>query len=249
MDTYSAAEAARRLSTSVPRVQRAITRAGMTVARHPGGRVRLTESQLQALRVELGAVPPVGGLSRIETRVLAVLARAPRGLVSARAVARRAGVSPTAAGVAVRSLTGRGLVRKESQWVASGRAREIELTFAEVTAAGWPSSPPGSLRRTFQPRPRCDGQLASRPGLRTSSGTPIPVGSMCTRKADISPSASFRPGISTGSPGVGGLLPTTTGNRRPEPAACPRESERWLTTSQGAQTGESPRVARRPPAG
>jgi len=142
MDTYSAAEAARRLSTSVPRVQRAIARVGMAVTRRPGGRVRLTESQLQALRGELGVVPRVDGLSRIETRVLAVLARAPRGLISVRAIARRAGVSPTAAGAAVRALTGRGLVRKESEWVASGRARELELTFADVTAAAWPELAP-----------------------------------------------------------------------------------------------------------
>jgi len=74
--------------------------------------------------------------------VLAVLARAPRGLISVRAIARRAGVSPTAAGAAVRALTGRGLVRKESEWVASGRARELELTFADVTAAAWPELAP-----------------------------------------------------------------------------------------------------------
>lgn len=137
MDTYSAAEAARRLGTSVPRVQRAIGRAGMTVARRPGGRVRLTERQLEALSAELGVVPRVEGLSRIETRVLAALARAPRGLISVRAVARRAGISPTAAGTAVRSLTGRGLVRREREWVASGRARELELIRADVTATEW----------------------------------------------------------------------------------------------------------------
>ena len=142
MDTVSGAEAARRLSTSVPRVQRAIGRLGMAVARRPGGRVRLTERQLEALRAELGVVPRVDGLSRIETRVLAALARAPRGLFSVRAIARRAGLSPTAAGAAVRSLTGRGLVRKEREWVASGRARERELIHADVTAADWPELAP-----------------------------------------------------------------------------------------------------------
>ncbi len=109
----------------------------MDVARRPGGRVRLSKRQLEELRVELGVVPRVDGLSRVETRVLAALARAPRGLVSVRAVARRAGVSPTAAGAAVRSLSRRGLVRKEREWVASGRARELELIRAEVTAADW----------------------------------------------------------------------------------------------------------------
>lgn len=114
----------------------------MAAARGRGGRVRLTERQLEELRVDLGVVPRVDGLSRVETRVLAALARAPRGLVSVRAIARRAGVSPTAAGAAVRSLAGRGLVRKEREWAASGRARELELIRAEVTAADWPELAP-----------------------------------------------------------------------------------------------------------
>ena len=104
--------------------------------------MRLSEQQFEELRDELGVVPRVEGLSRVETRVLAALARAPRGLVSVRAVARRAGVSPTAAGAAVRSLSRRGLVRKEREWVASGRARELELIRAEVTAADWPELAP-----------------------------------------------------------------------------------------------------------
>ncbi len=123
-------------------MQRAIGRLGLDVARRPGGRVRLSERQLEELRVELGVVPRVDGLSRVETRVLAALARSPRGLVSVRAVARRAGVSPTAAGAAVRSLSGRGLVRTQQEWVASGRARELELIRAEVTAADWPQLAP-----------------------------------------------------------------------------------------------------------
>lgn len=158
MDSISAAEAARRLGTSVPRVQRAITRLGLAGARRPGGRVRLNERQLDTLRAELGAIQRVDGLSSAETRVLAALARSPRGLDSMRSVARRAGVSPTATGAAVRSLTGRGLVRREREWVASGRPQELELIRADVTAAAWPmlapqlaaASPPAG---TAEPRP------------------------------------------------------------------------------------------------
>ena len=76
---------------------------------------------------ELGVVPSVDGLSRVETQVLAALARAPRGLASVRAVARRAVVSPTAAAGALDSLAERGLVRWEREWVAAGRARELEF--------------------------------------------------------------------------------------------------------------------------
>lgn len=142
MDTVSASEAARRLETSLPRVLRAIDRLGLDVDRRRGGRVRLTEAQLGRLRSELGVVPSIDGLSRIETRVLAALARSPRGLSSARAVARRSGVSPTAAAGALRSLAGRGLVRSEHEWVAAGRARELEVLRANVASPEWPALAP-----------------------------------------------------------------------------------------------------------
>jgi DNA-binding MarR family transcriptional regulator len=137
MDTISASEAARRLGSSLPRVRRAIERLGLEVDRGRGGRVLLSESQLERLRSELGVVPSIDGLSRVETQVLATVARAPRGLATVRAVARRAGVSPTAATGALRSLVDRGLVRREREWAAAGRAREVELVRANVTAPGW----------------------------------------------------------------------------------------------------------------
>src|SRR6266536_6305467 len=126
MDTISASDAARRLGTSLPRVQRAIDRLGLAVERRRGGRVRLSDQELARLRVELGVMPSLEGLGRVETQVLAALARAPRGLAGTRAVARRAGVSPTAAAGALRSLAERRLVRREREWVAAGRAREVE---------------------------------------------------------------------------------------------------------------------------
>ena len=42
----------------------------------------------------------------------------------------------------MRSLSRYGLVRKEREWVASGRARELELIRAEVAAADWPELAP-----------------------------------------------------------------------------------------------------------
>lgn len=142
MDTISAGEAARRLATSLPRVLRTIERLGLDVDRRGGGRVRLGTSQLERLRSELGVVPSIDGLSRIETQVLAALARAPRGLAAVRAIARRAGVSPTAAARALGSLAERGLVRREREWVAAGRAREVELVRANVTAPEWAALAP-----------------------------------------------------------------------------------------------------------
>jgi hypothetical protein len=66
----------------------------------------------------------------------------------------------------VRSLSRRGLVRKEREWVASGRARELELIRAEVTAADWPELAPQLAAVAFpagptEPRPaRLPGRLA-----------------------------------------------------------------------------------------
>src|SRR3990170_789980 len=164
MDTISASEAARRLGTSVPRVRRAIDRLGLDVNGRRGGRVLLSESQLERLRSELGVVPSIDGLSRVETQVLAALARAPRGLATMRAVARRAGVSPTAAGRAVRSLAARGLVRREREWVAAGRAREVELVRANVGAPGWASLAPrlSAVRLPAGCEPRRPSRLPAR---------------------------------------------------------------------------------------
>jgi hypothetical protein len=145
MDTtgdLSAREAARRVGTSVPRVMRAIERSGMRVRRGPSGRLRLTQAQFERLRAELGTDAALRGLSRTQARVLAALARSPRGLRSARAVAARAGVSPTAATRAIRELEERGLVKRKRAWIAAGKAREVELFTANVMAAEWPDLAP-----------------------------------------------------------------------------------------------------------
>lgn len=140
MDTasyVSAREAARRLGTSVPRVKRAVERSGMRVERGPGDRVRLRGSQLERLRRELGRDVPLPGLSKTEARVLAGLAGSPRGLPSVRAAALRAGVSPTAAGRAVNELERKGLLRRERTFISAGRAKEVDLLTANVTAPSW----------------------------------------------------------------------------------------------------------------
>jgi hypothetical protein len=109
-------------------------------------------------------VPSVDGLSRVATQVLAALARAPRGLATVRAVARRAGVSPTAAASALHTLAGRGLVRRERAWVAAGRAREVELVRANVTAPEWPALAPrlAAVRLPAGRGPRRPSRLPAR---------------------------------------------------------------------------------------
>lgn len=150
MDTYSATDVARRLGTSVPRVQRAVTRLGMDARRGAGGRLRLTARDVMRLQAELGVAPPAPGLSRIETRTLAALARSPLGVISVRALAARAGVSPTAAGRALATLLVRGLVRRERETLALGKARDVSVLRANVSAPQWPGLAP-ALARVLAP--------------------------------------------------------------------------------------------------
>lgn len=153
---YSASEAARLLGTNVPRLLRAADRLGLHVRRirhGRGARVALTHQQIERLREELGVLASAPGLSRVETQVLAALARAPRGLLSRRSVARRAGVSPTAASRSLAALEKRGLVLREHELAVLGHVREVEVLRANVAAQEWPQLAP-SLARVRAPRAR-----------------------------------------------------------------------------------------------
>lgn len=110
------------LGVSIPTVRRAVERLGLQPASTPGGHLRLSCTELAALRAHLGAVPTIPGLTRTEVLVLAALARSPLGLRSERAVARAASVSPTAAGRALKVLLDGGIVRCDQRTLAEGRA-------------------------------------------------------------------------------------------------------------------------------
>ncbi|HEV2945199.1 MAG TPA: helix-turn-helix domain-containing protein [Solirubrobacteraceae bacterium] len=132
----SAAAVARELGTSVPRVVRAVDRLGMD-ARMSNGRMLLSDEQVGRLRTELGVSARVPGLTPIQVFVLAALRDAPLGLVSIRAVARRAGVSPTASARALDALFSVGLVKREPTVLAAGSARPAELLHLNRRASRW----------------------------------------------------------------------------------------------------------------
>ncbi|MDQ3114533.1 MAG: hypothetical protein M3Q84_10660, partial [Actinomycetota bacterium] len=104
MDMRSAVSVAREAGTNVPRLLRAVDRLGLSPERTKGGTLRLSSDDVAALTQELGVVVSVADLRRSQLQVLAALARAPLGLRSGRAVARAAGLSPTAAIRALRDL-------------------------------------------------------------------------------------------------------------------------------------------------
>jgi DNA-binding transcriptional ArsR family regulator len=137
MDTYSLAAAAQALGTSAPRVRRAVDRLGMSAARTDSGVFQLTPRQVDELARELGVTPPVPDLSQVESRVLAALSRSPRGVASVREAARRAGVSPTAAGRALARLTADGLITQTPMMIARGHATEATVYQVRFGSAQW----------------------------------------------------------------------------------------------------------------
>ena len=151
MDTISAADLARELGTSVPRVARAAQRLGLD-ARKPNGRFAFGPRAADRVRDALGSTPRAQGLSRSELVVLAALRSAPFGLGSARAVARRSGLSPTTAARALKSLAGKQLVEHSAEMVAAGRAREAQIWRAAFAHPRWPSLDP-VLARVERPAP------------------------------------------------------------------------------------------------
>lgn len=80
--------------------------------------------------------------TRTELRVLAALQRSPRGALSARAVARKAGVSPTAASRALTRLRARGLTRRVPVTVAEGAARRASVWRLDHRSPRWPALAP-----------------------------------------------------------------------------------------------------------
>lgn len=81
-------------------------------------------------------------LTRSKVMALAALRSAPFGLVSASAVARRSGLSATAAARALDALLGRDLVFRSNEVIAGGRAQPIRVWHANVMSDYWPELVP-----------------------------------------------------------------------------------------------------------
>lgn len=89
------------------------------------------------LERHLGKIPRLEGLSREAVLVLAALARRPLGLRSARAVARAAGISPTAASQTLKRLQREGLVERQKRRVVLGRVVDVEVWQVNVAHRRW----------------------------------------------------------------------------------------------------------------
>jgi DNA-binding Lrp family transcriptional regulator len=161
IDTLSLADAARRLGTSPPRIRRAVDRLGLLVERDSSGAFHLTEEQVSELARELGVAPLIPGMSRTDARVLAALSRSPRGVSSAREAARRAGVSPAAAGRALARLITQGLLTQTPIMLARGHASQVAIYQVRFGSEEWLTLAPVVAKvqlpdRASRPRARRD---------------------------------------------------------------------------------------------
>lgn len=166
-DLATASELARDLGTSVPRVVRAAARLGFdTRPRGPDGRTRhgrlqLTAAQVAQIRAELGSKASVPSLTDPEAAALAALASAPFGLPSARAVGRKACLSPTAAARAVKRLQARGLVFAQAERMVAGRPRQVQMLYANREHPSYRELA-GQLAGVQPPEPAPDVEVPAR---------------------------------------------------------------------------------------
>ncbi len=126
--------------------------------------MELRPAQVARLRAELGVSVRIPGLTPTEVRVLAALRDAPLGLASARAVARRAVVSPTAGSRALKTLQGKGLARSERTTIAAGRVREAAVFHAERLSPRWEQLAPllAGVRPPVRPPAERDVRVPAR---------------------------------------------------------------------------------------
>jgi len=152
MDTWSIRGLARELGTSAPRVSRALKKLGIE-PKTVGARAALTPEQASEVRGRLGVVPPAPGLSRLQTQVLAALSRAPLGVRSARALAARAGISPTVASRTISELCEQNLVTVSCERVVEGSVRDAQVIRANYAGERY-ARLAGQLARVALPSAR-----------------------------------------------------------------------------------------------
>lgn len=124
MDSIRVGDIAELLGVTAPTVRAMSEGLG---TRTGGGHRRFKPTEVTEIAARCGITPTVEGLTATEVKVLAAVARSPRGLRSARAVARRAGVSPTAASRSLAALAAAGLIEQVAERRAEGKVVDVEL--------------------------------------------------------------------------------------------------------------------------
>lgn len=148
------------LGTSIPRVKRALVRAGLPVVKS-AGRFLIPSSTYEQLAPRLGTGPKVPGLSRGDALVLAVLNCRPLGVSSARAVAEAAGISPTSASRALARLRSLGYVTHEVEKLVAGKVVDRPIWRIRRSGTQWQNVAP-LIRQVVPPAPRQQPQELAR---------------------------------------------------------------------------------------
>ncbi len=131
---WTVPEIAHELGVSTDRVRRHIDRLGITSIRASESSARpitLVDARGRTrLRDAIGPAPALAArldLSETDVRVAIAITHAPRGLTSARAVARRANVSPTSALRSIEQLRELGIVVSSTERIAFGTAKDVQI--------------------------------------------------------------------------------------------------------------------------
>jgi DNA-binding MarR family transcriptional regulator len=163
----SAPEVARELGISLPTLHRAASSLP-GVQRDSRRRLRIGSAALVELRGRFGVLPRLEGLTRAQVQVLAALSRHPRGMVSAREVAKAARLSPTATSRALRVLEHQSLVTRLPTVLFDGRVRRRQVFAVNWHCPGWLAVAPiigrvslPEARRELRSGPRLPSRLAA----------------------------------------------------------------------------------------
>ncbi len=156
-------EVARELGVSADRVRRTAADLGMKLPRAGSARNAtsvVSPEQRTRLRLAIGAVPTDRDRrwARADMQVLAALAQAPRGLSSARAVARRAGLAPATAVKSLSTLTRNGLVSRQPERIAFGHVRDVAMYHLNRSTSLWKRLAPMIAGTQLPSRPATPGR-------------------------------------------------------------------------------------------
>ena len=174
--TLSTLQLAERLGISLPRVHRLLDREGVAKAAGRGRAREVPAAVVERVIRKVGAVPiRIKGLSRTDMQVLAAITRTPLGMESHRAVARKAGVSPTAAGESLRRLSSRHFVERIQRREVRGVPRDLRLWVADYGSDAWNRETLAATAKVVLPTrnagPAAAQASASDSRLRSASGS------------------------------------------------------------------------------
>lgn len=152
------------LGVSLPKAHRELDKIGAPKS-SPGVPREVPQGAYAAISDAIGAAPVVPtGLTREAVLVLAAIAGEPLGSVSSRAIAARAGISPSTASKLVHQLAREGLIKQRSRMEARGTAQLVtrwHLTSFKV----WPPEVVDAVKKARLPKPKYQvarGRLPSR---------------------------------------------------------------------------------------